>query len=134
MNHCIMSGRLTGDPHVRFTAGSNSMCVADFNIAVSRKYKKEGNPDADFFNCTAFGKTAEAVEKFLAKGTKILITGSIQNDHYEKDGVKHYQQKIIIESWEFAEAKKAAGEEPQPEGENGFMNIPEGIDDELPFA
>ena len=120
MNKVIMSGRLTGDPHIRYTAGSNSMCVADFNLAVNRKYKKEGSPDADFFNCTAFGKTAEGIEKFLKKGTKVIITGSIQNDNYEKDGVKHYQMKIIVDDWEFAENKKAAGEDPQP-GETGFV-------------
>ena len=131
MNKVIQSGRLTGDPHVRFTAGSNSTCVADFNIAVSRKYKKEGNPDTDFFNCTAFGKTAEGVGKFLKKGTKVIITGSIQNDNYEKDGVKHYQVKIIVDEWEFAESKKAAGEEVK-EGEGGFMPVPPETDD-MPF-
>ena len=132
MNTVIMSGRLTGIPHIRFTAGNNSTCVADFNIAVSRKYKKDGAPEADFFNCTAFGKTAEGVEKFLTKGVKVIITGSIQNDNYEKDGVKHYQMKIIVDSWEFAESKKAAGEE-SANGETGFVNIPNGIDDEMPF-
>lgn len=132
MNKVIESGRLTGDPHVRYTAGSNSTCVADFNIAVNRKFKRDGAPEADFFNCTAFGKTAESVEKFLTKGTKVIITGSIQNDNYEKDGVRHYQVKIIVDDWEFAESKKAAGEEPA-NGETGFVNIPDGIDDNMPF-
>lgn len=133
MNKVIESGRLTGDPHVRYTAGSNSTCVADFNIAVNRKFKRDGAPDADFFNCTAFGKTAESIEKYLTKGTKVIITGSIQNDNYEKDGVRHYQVKIIVDDWEFAESKKAAGEEPA-NGGTGFTNIPDGIDDDtMPF-
>ena len=131
MNQVIMSGRATGDPHIRWTAGNNSTCVADFSIAVSRRFKKEGAPDSDFFNCTAFGKTAESIEKHVKKGTKILITGNIQNDNYEKDHVKHFTVKIIIDSWEFAESKKAAGEDSQ-EAEGGYMPAASS-DDENPF-
>ena len=133
MNLVILCGRLTRDPNIRYTAGNNATCVADFNIAVNRRYKKEGAPDSDFFNCTAFGKTAESIEKHLGKGTKIIVTGSVQNDTYEKDHVKHYEQRIIVESWEFAESKKAAGEEDQASGGDGFMNIPDGLDDDMPF-
>lgn len=130
MNMIALMGRLVGDPDSRYTQTTNS-CIADFSLAVNRKYKREGSPDADFFRCTAFGKTAEGIEKYLKKGTKVIITGSIQNDNYEKDGVKHYQMKVIVDSWEFAESKKAAGEEIQ-EGEAGFMPIPN-IDDDMPF-
>lgn len=131
MNLVILAGRSTRDPRVRYM--ENGQCVADLNLAVDRRYKKEGNPSADFFSCIAFGKTAESIEKFVQKGTKIILTGTIQNDNYERDHVKHYEQKIIIDSWEFAESKKAAGGEDQKadqEGNDGFT----GIDDEMPFA
>ena len=134
MNLVILAGRLTRDPRVKYMA--DGKCVADFNIAVDRRYKKEDGPSADFFNCITFGKTAEAVEKFLMRGTKIILTGTIQNDNYEHDHVKHYEQKIIVDSWEFAEAKKAAGGEdqkPDQSSGDGFMNIPTGIDDDCPF-
>lgn len=135
MNLVILAGRSTRDPRVRYM--ENGQCVADLNLAVDRRYKKEGSPSADFFSCIAFGKTAESIEKFVQKGTKIILTGTIQNDNYERDHVKHYEQKIIIDSWEFAESKKAAGGEDQKadqDGSDGFMNIPTGIDDEMPFV
>lgn len=133
MNMIALMGRPAQDPETRYTL--NRTCVTDFTLAVNRRYKRDGQPEADFFRCTAFGKNAESIEKYVKKGTKIIVTGSIQNDNYEKDGVKHYQMKVIVDTWEFAESKAEAGEEkPKEEGGDGFMNIPTNIDEELPFA
>lgn len=146
MNKVILMGRLTRDPEVRYSQGSNSTAIAKFSIAVDRRFKRDGEPDADFFNCTAFGKQGEFVEKYLTKGTKIVLTGRVQNDNYEKDGVKHYSVQIMVDELEFAESKNAQSgngdggyssqsSRPAPAAAgDGFMNIPTGIDDELPFA
>lgn len=143
MNKVIMMGRLTRDPEVRYGQGANSTAVGRFSIAVDRRFKREGQPDADFFNCTAFGKTAEFVEKYLKKGTKVVLSGSLQNDNYtDKNGVQRYDVRIIVDELEFAESKNAGGQggytpsqsaQPAPAGD-GFMNIPDGIDEELPFS
>lgn len=148
MNRVILMGRLTRDPEVRY--GSNEMAIARFSIAVDRRFKREGQPEADFFNCTAFRKTAEFIEKYLKKGTKVVVEGQIQNDNYtNKDGQKVYGTVIIVDNIEFAESKAASsassgaplpagGPAPAPasagETPDGFMSIPEGTDDELPFA
>lgn len=158
MNKVIMMGRLTRDPEVRYSQNANSSAIANFSIAVNRRFKREGEPDADFFNCTAFGKQAEFVEKYLRKGIKIVISGRLQNNDYtNKDGQQVYGVKIMIEEIEFAESKGAsenAGNGNTRNGnfsnnsnagnngyggynnsncDNGFMNIPDGIDEELPF-
>ena len=136
MNKIILLGRLTQDAEVRYSQGEKSMAIANFSIAVNRKFKREGEPDADFFNCTAFGKQAEFVEKYLKKGTKILLTGKVQNNNYtNKEGQKVYSVQIITEEIEFAESKAAdAGTQPTPTQENnGFVNIPDGLQEELPF-
>jgi single-strand DNA-binding protein len=139
MNKVILMGRLTRDPEVRYSQGQNSTAIAKFAIAVDRRFKREGAAEADFFNCTCFGKQAEFVEKYLQKGTKVVTTGRVENDNYEKDGVKHYSVQIMVEEIEFAESKNAQGgasaQAPAaaPAGD-GFMNIPTGIDEELPFA
>ena len=130
-NFVMMMGRLTRDSETRYT--NDSKCVANFSLAVDRKFKRDGEPTADFFKCTAFGKTAESIEKYVKKGTKILLTGSIQNDDYEKDGVKHYSVKIMVDSWEFAESKAAAGEATPQKDADGFMPIPTNLDDDMPF-
>ena len=125
-----------------------------FSIAVDRRFKREGEPDADFFNCTAFGKQAEFVERYLHKGTKIVLSGRIQNDNYtNKDGQMVYSVRVMVDEIEFAESKNASasggagfnnggynnnggygGNAPAPSGAgDGFMNIPDGIDEELPF-
>ena len=114
MNKVILMGRLTRDPEVRY-GGANNTAIAKFSLAVDRRFKREGQPEADFFNCTAFGKTGEFVEKYLRKGTKVVLDGEIQNDNYEKDGVKHYSTQIIVNTLEFAESKKAA------EGNGGYV-------------
>lgn len=145
MNKAILMGRLTRDPEVRYSQSDSSMAIARFSLAVDRRYKKQGDETtADFFNCTAFGKQGEFVEKYLKKGTKIVVTGRIQNDNYtNKDGQKVYSVQIMVEEIEFAESKASAqsnegsdgGAQPQmgaPDAD-GFMNIPDGIGSELPF-
>ncbi len=144
MNKVIMMGRLTRDPEVRYSQGSNT-AVCSFSIAVDRSFKREGDPDADFFDCTIFGKRAEVAEKFFRKGLKLVITGRLQNDNYtNKEGQKVYRNRIIVEDFEFAESKNAGGNgggnfgsgasdsAPSTSGD-GFMNIPEAMEDELPF-
>ena len=136
-------GRLTRDPEVRYSQGANQTAVARFSIAVDRRFKREGEPDADFFSCTCFGKQAEFVERYLHKGVKVLLAGRIQNDNYtNKDGQMVYGIRIMVDEIEFAESKNAqannaefAPEMPAPNASagDGFMNIPDGIDEELPF-
>ena len=147
MNKVILMGRLTRDPEVRYSQGDSQMAIARFSLAVDRRFKRQGDTvTADFFNCTAFGKQGEFVEKYLKQGTKIVVTGRIQNDNYtNKEGQKVYSVQIIVEEIEFAESKNAAGggssfqnapaggnQEPMMP-EDGFMNIPAGIDNTLPF-
>jgi len=144
MNKIILMGRLTRDPEVSYSNTNNSTALAKFNLAVDRRFKRAGDSaEADFFNCIAFGKQAEFVEKYLKKGTKILITGRIQNNNYtNKEGQKIYSMQIIAEETEFAESKNASGnnndtedQRPRPAAEEGgFYSIPDGIEDEcLPF-
>ena len=133
MNKIILLGRLTRDPEVRYTQGDNSMAIAKFSLAVNRRFKKENEPEADFFNCTAFSKQAEFVEKYLKQGTKILLSGRIQNDNYtNKEGQKVYSIQIMVEEMEFAESKNNSTSEPS-QSNDGFMNIPDGLQEELPF-
>ena len=136
MNKAILMGRLTRDPEVRYSQSDSSMAIARFSLAVDRRFKKQGDEvTADFFNCTAFGKQGEFVEKYLKKGTKIVVTGRIQNDNYtNKEGQKVYSVQIMVEEIEFAESK-AAGQSQQNDSMpgDGFMNIPDGIGNELPF-
>lgn len=132
-------GRLTREPDIRYSQGQEPITIASFTLAVNRKYKKDGEQGADFINCKAFKKTAEVIEKYCVKGTKVVISGRIQAGSYtNKDGNKVYTTDVMVEEFEFAESKRAAEENntcrPQPStDENGFMNIPEGIDEELPF-
>ena len=144
MNKIVLMGRLTRDPEIRYSSGATSTAIASFSIAVDRRFKREGEPEADFFNCTAFGKQAEFVERYLKKGVKMVVVGRIQNDNYtNKEGQKVYSVRIMVDEMEFAESKNAAGAgngedqpsaRPQPAAAgDGFMNIPDGIDEELPF-
>ncbi len=146
MNKVIMMGRLTRDPEVRY-GGANNNAIARFSIAVDRRFKREGQPDADFFNCTAFGKLGEFVEKYLHKGTKIVLDGEVQNDNYtNKEGQKVYGTRIIANQIEFAESKNAqtqgggtssfdGGFAPVDDGADGFMKVDDSIDDEgIPFG
>jgi len=144
MNKVILMGRLTRDPEVRYSQGANSTAIARYSLAVDRRIKREGEPDADFFNCTCFGRQAEFAEKYLRKGTKILITGRIQNDNYtNREGQMVYSVQVMVDEQEFAESKNVAGGSigvgSAPAGQSvpagdGFMSIPDGIDDELPFS
>ena len=141
MNKVILMGRLTRDPEVRVSTGEKQTNIGRFSIAVDRRFKREGQPDADFFNCTCFGKQAEFIEKYLHKGTKVVVVGSVQTDNYTKqDGSQVYSVQIMVDEIEFAESKNSsegsgAGYQPaQPSaGANDFRNIPEGIVEELPF-
>lgn len=143
MNRLIMMGRLVADPEVRYGA-ANGSAVANFRIAVDRRFKRDGDPDADFFRITAFGRQAEFAEKYLRKGTKILLEGEIRNNNYTgKDGNMVYSDQIIANSIEFAESKNAQSNNgfggdmgapaPNTNAGDGFMNIPDGIEEELPF-
>ena len=144
MNKVILMGRLTRDPEVRYGAGENSTAVARYTIAVDRRFKRNGEQNADFIGCVAFGRNAEFVEKYLRQGTKIVLTGRIQTGSYtNRDGQKVYTTDIVVEEQEFAENKAAAsnggqGNYSRPSAAtsdaDGFMNIPDGIDDELPFS
>ena len=137
MNKVILCGRLTRDAEVRYSQGSNT-AVARYTLAVDRKFKKDGEPTADFINCVAFGKSAEFAEKYLHKGIKIIVVGRLQTGSYtNKNGQKVYTTDVIIEEQEFAESKATSQQNaPQipPTSPDGFMFVPDGIDDdELPF-
>lgn len=145
MNKVILMGRLTRDPEVRY-GGANNTAVARFSIAVDRRFKRDGDPDADFFNCVSFGKQGEFVEKYLRKGTKVVLDGEIRNNNYtNRDGQMVYSVEIVTNSVEFAESKNAAANNsgfmpmpnnnpaPSASAADGFMNIPDGIEEELPF-
>ena len=137
MNKVILIGRLTRDPEVRYSQGSEPSAVARYSLAVDRKFKREGEQEADFINCVAFGKNGEFAEKYLHKGVKIAITGRIQTGSYtNKDGVKVYTTDVVVEEHEFAERKQDnESPAPAPSSNDGsdFMSIPEGLVDELPF-
>lgn len=145
MNKVILMGRLTRDPDVRYTQGENPMPVARFSLAVDRRRANaDGQREADFISCIAFQRSAEFVEKYLNQGTKIVLSGRIQTGSYtNKDGQKVYTTDVIAEDIEFAESKSAAGNRAEARTANagsaplvneGFMNIPDGIEDEgLPF-
>ena len=141
MNKIILCGRLTKDPEVRYSQGATQTAVARVSLAVNRKWKREGEPEADFFNCTAFKGQAEFIEKYLKKGSKVLVSGRVQNDNYtNKDGQKVYAVNIMIEEIEFAESKNAGQQDTNQRQQDrpsytndGFMSIPDG-EEELPFA
>lgn len=139
MNKVVLMGRLTRDAEVRYSQGDNSLAIARFSLAVDRRYKKDGEEQtADFISCVAFGKTGEFFERFGKKGTKFVIEGRIQTGSYtNKDGQKVYTTDIVVESAEFAESKSAASGNAAPAPNqiagDGFMNIPDGLDEELPF-
>lgn len=130
MNKCIYMGRLTRNPEVRYS--QDNKAIARYTVAVDRvRTQNNDNPGADFISCVAFGKSAEFAEKYLKKGMKILVEGHTQTGSYtNKDGQKVYTSDCIIEKQEFAEGKKDGAE---AAGSDEFMNIPEGMDEELPF-
>ena len=136
-------GRLTRDPEVRHSQGENPLAIARFTLAVDRRFKRDGEQSADFISCVAFGKQAEHAERYYKQGIKIVICGRIQTGSYtNKDGVKVYTTEVVVEEQEFAESKAssdastATSSKTTPtntSGNDGFMNIPDGIDEELPF-
>ena len=151
MNKVILMGRLTRDPEVRYTPGENSFAIARYTLAVDRKIRKDGDATADFINCVVFGRSAEFVEKYFRKGLKITIEGRIQTGSYtNRDGQKVYTTEVVVEDQEFAESKASSDSyaaahprteaapatsmpSPSAASADGFMNIPDGIDEELPF-
>jgi single-strand DNA-binding protein len=150
MNKVILMGRLTRDPEVRYSQGETPLAIARYSLAVDRRNARSNNggdeQTADFINCVAFGRAGEFAERYFRKGTKIAVSGRIQTGSYtNKDGVKVYTTEVVVEEQEFAESKNASsGNEggytsgnynrPAPSGAgDGFMNIPDGIDEELPF-
>lgn len=139
MNKVIQMGRLVADPEIRVTQGDNATTIAKFTIAVDRRYKREGQPDADFHSCVAFGKTAEFIEKYFTKGRKIAIVGSLEDNNYTKDdGTKVYNKQIRVEEVDFADSKTASdapksANTPSTD-EDGFMSVPADLGADLPFA
>ena len=148
MNKVVLMGRLTRNPDVRYSQGEKATCVARYTLAVNRRFRRDGEQDADFINCVAFGRQGEFAEKYLKQGTKIVISGRIQTGSYtNKDGQKVYTTDVVVEEQEFAESKAASSAagttaytpsrpEPSAAAGDGFMNIPDGdsVEDEgLPF-
>ena len=150
MNKVVLMGRLTRDPDVRYSQGETPLAIARYTLAVDRRFKRNGEQDADFINCVAFGRTAEFAEKYLKQGTKMVVSGRIQTGSYtNKDGQRVYTTDVVVEEQEFAESKSAAASnggdsnyaaytpsrpEPSQAAGDGFMAIPDGVDDEgLPF-
>ena len=149
MNKVILMGRLTRDPNVRYTAGDNPMGIARYTLAVDRRIKREGEATADFISCVAFGKAAEFAERYFRQGIRIVVSGRIQTGSYtNRDGNKVYTTDVVVEEQEFAESKNSAAGNSNTKGDtaagqpigsttvdaDGFMNIPDGIDEELPFS
>ncbi len=147
MNKVILMGRLTRDPEIRYANNENNTCIANYTLAVDRRFKRQGDEQtADFIRCVAMGKNGEFAEKYLHQGIKIVVEGRIQTGSYtNKDGNKVYTTDVVVESHEFAESKAASGQngnqsssaptrpEPVSADSNRFMNIPDSIDEELPF-
>ena len=147
MNRVVLMGRLTRDPDVRYSNGQNGdqMAIARYTLAVDRRFgRKDGEQNADFISCVAFGKAGEWAEKYLKQGTKIAVSGRIQTGSYtNKEGQKVYTTDVVIEEQEFAESKNASGNgsgyqpqqapSPSAASSDGFMQIPDGIEDDLPF-
>lgn len=137
MNKVILMGRLARDPEIRYTQGENSMVVARFTLAVDRRFKRDNQPTADFISCICFRKTAELVEKYCKKGTKLVVEGSWQTGSYtNKDGNKVYTNDCLVDNCEFAESKATAEQNQKNDNKSGnddFMNIPDGVEDGLPF-
>lgn len=148
MNKVILMGRLTRDPEIRYANNANSTCIANYTLAVDRRFKRQGDEQtADFIQCVAMGKGGEFAEKYLHQGTKIVVEGRIQTGSYtNKDGQKIFTTEVWVESQEFAESKAASAQNGNQDASaptrpnvaqndsDGFMNIPDAIEEELPFA
>lgn len=144
MNKVILMGRLTRDPEIRYANNENNTCIANYTLAVDRRFKHQGDEQtADFINCVVFGRGAEFAENYLHQGTKIIAEGRIQTGSYtNRDGQKVYTTEVVVEEQEFAESKGSGSGSSQQNvpqqspdvGPDGFMNIPDGIEEELPFS
>ena len=150
MNKVILMGRLTRDPEVRYSAGENSMAIARYTLAVDRRFKRDGEATADFISCVAFGRAAEFAERYFRQGIRIVVSGRIQTGSYtNRDGNKVYTTDVVVEEQEFAESKAVSDSHvgqvasmgapaptptPSMASADGFMNLPDGIDEELPFS
>lgn len=136
MNKVLLCGRLTAEPTVNYSNGANGqMAIARYTLAVGRRIKSDNEANADFISCVAFGKNGEFAEKYLHKGTKILVEGRINTGSYtDKNGNKVYTTNVVVDGHEFVESKNSNGNAPAPKTDaDGFMDIPNGIDEELPF-
>ena len=148
MNKVVLVGRLTRDPEVRYSQGDNATAVARYTLAVDRRFRRDGEPTADFIPCVIFGRSAEFAEKYFRQGLKVVVSGRIQTGSYvNKDGQKVYTTDVIVDDQEFADSKGAAAtgtasqgysspkkSEQKAASTDGFMNIPEGVEDSgLPF-
>ena len=144
MNKVVLMGRLTRDPEVRYSQGENALAIARYTLAVDRRFKRDGEQSADFINCVVFGKSAEFTERYFRQGMRVTVCGRIQTGSYtNRDGQKVYTTDVVVEEQEFTESKAASAgnadsrlaDRPSPSNasSDGFMNIPDGIDEELPF-
>ena len=146
MNKVVLVGRLTRDPEVRYSQGDSATAVARYTLAVDRRFKRDNEPTADFIPCVVFGRSGEFAEKYFRQGMRVSISGRIQTGSYtNKEGVKVYTTEVIVEDQEFAESRAesdanrgsfhqaAPSPAPSVDAGDGFMNIPDGIDEELPF-
>ena len=142
MNKVVLMGRLTRDPETRWSQGAQPLAITRYTLAVDRRFARDEEQSADFISCVVFGKGAEFAEQYFHKGTKIVISGRIQTGSYtNKDGVKVSTTDVVVEEQEFAESKRQedggdyqAAASNKPSNGDGFMNVPDGIDEELPFA
>ena len=136
MNKVVLVGRLTRDPEIRYANNEKNTCTARFSLAINRKFKTNGQYEADFPNCVAMGKTAEFVERYFHKGDMIALDGRIQTGSYtNKDGNKVYTTDVFAENVEFAQSKSdSSNSNNSKPSSDGFVNIPGGIESELPFA
>ena len=136
MNKVILVGRLTRDPEIRYSQGESSMAVGRYTIAINRRVKPDQEQTADYIRCIVFGRSAEFSEKYFRQGMRIAVSGRIQTGSYvNKDGIKVYTTEVVVEEQEFAESKAEAEGRPQESttDADGFMNVPDGLDEELPF-
>lgn len=137
MNKVFLIGRLTKEPETRYTQGENSLMIARYTLAVDRRFKKDGEASTDFIGCVAFGRQAEFAGKYFQKGTKIALSGRIQTGSYvNRDGNKVYTTNVVVEDQEFAESKEnqESSTSGMPVDSDGFMMMPDGVDDDLPFG